>query len=1429
MVSQSRLRRLSAPDLFRGETRGDFSTAEIAEELRRRKDAGTEIQSTGRIVQVRAPKPLTSRQRSAERRRDRSQEAAEVRRLRSVSSRAPGATARAQRQFDTTKPERKPRKTTTARTKLEPVARRKKPDAKASTERKPDQGRETRVFSRFRQSEANRLQAILDRKKAAREKPTVSKLTESKRVPGDPGEKRVKITSAVRGPDAPIGQGEGRGTDLAQALRSGRTKAQLLADRFKESDIDDAVKRNAANKALEVRKLIRAEGVDLEKAIKEGVKVKTLIDAGFTQSDIDAATKRNSATQILRDKGLINASGGVDTNKALAEGVKARTLLDAGFTTGQLARAKIDAKLAAQKAKPRDLVAEIRDKKIAPQDLIAEGFARKDVKEAQLKIFADRQLEKFETKDGVDIDAALQRGVPLSTLRQAGFTPEDITQAQIAKRAFDKSNTTTGLLKRAGVKVAEAVVPGVWVKDWNRLSNKERAFNIAFDAMFIIPVAGATVRAARGLKTAAKLTRGQKAAQGSLNRIRSKQPQAVTKSLGTGTSQAPVSEVQKIVARIDHENAVRVNLSRVDAQKKTLSETFKGIEKERLAATRTERLTKEAETQSRLNRINVEREQVKSALKDAAAAGKQAKRAGMREARAHIAARDAAGAGRSLARQLSRDAAEQVKRLDLESTRLTRLNELDANRKATEALIKGAGETGKKADREVLRLARGEIVARDGKTSKSALKEIIKERPGLADQVASAVKRIDAETLKTANLTKVNAQRDSLAKGLKEAGFASKMGKIDDIQEAQAFIKNRDLGASASNLPSAVQKAIARLDREAATKARLTEINTNRASTNELLKEATKARQRSSALATREAREHIRLRDASRGTEAGKTALSRRLSSETTEAVKRMDREARVKARLNILNIRRASVEELLKGTAKTARVEKAQNLGEARAFIAERDAILKPVQATGLARRTIDAQITRGANEISLLVRQTGSSRQVLQSRDAALKLGLALEQRNAAALRSAARELSDIGRTLNLPVLVNRMRPLLSQGGSQKALRSLDTAGKTALKEGRASVDDVNRQLFKIDDASELRKASDKGTRETQRLKDDITRTEKLRNRTKSPERKEKLKERIERTKTQVKEREKTVDLTFEKPLFPPVAGSVPARRGATTTALAQRVKKTTALARSAKAKKDTRLSARKAPGAAAAAAGSRLGTAVSEGPKVAAKTKSRSAVFVAPRTSAETVLVSAVATGAALEAKTAPKTKATPFPKPSPATQPQPLRVAKPSPVATPKPSPVAQPKPSPAPAKQPTPKPVDKVVPKPTPKTKPVLRQPAPTPARTATKPPPSRKIARKFRLPGGDRTPPLRPGTFPRIVTWRQGFARVKLDIDTGEKKFTRTKEQTPLTPAQSFRVVTTDNTRPKSQSFRQGVVQINVRPHSISFKGLKRRSRRGID
>lgn len=120
-------------------------------------------------------------------------------------------------------------------------------------------------------------------------------------------------------------------------------------------------------------------------------------------------------------------------------------------------------------------------------------------------------------------------------------------------------------------------------------------------------------------------------------------------------------------------------------------------------------------------------------------------------------------------------------------------------------------------------------------------------------------------------------------------------------------------------------------------------------------------------------------------------------------------------------------------------------------------------------------------------------------------------------------------------------------------------------------------------------------------------------------------------------------------------------------------------------------------------------------------------------------------------------------------------------------------------------------------------RPPVGEPPETPTTGKAPSPPGRA---GFELPTGER---LKPGLYPRVVTWRQGKFIVQLDLDTGQKSFTRTDNgQKGRGPVETFHVRTTDKTPPKTQEFRQGFVSIRATPNDLKFQRVRFRRRKGM-
>lgn len=113
-----------------------------------------------------------------------------------------------------------------------------------------------------------------------------------------------------------------------------------------------------------------------------------------------------------------------------------------------------------------------------------------------------------------------------------------------------------------------------------------------------------------------------------------------------------------------------------------------------------------------------------------------------------------------------------------------------------------------------------------------------------------------------------------------------------------------------------------------------------------------------------------------------------------------------------------------------------------------------------------------------------------------------------------------------------------------------------------------------------------------------------------------------------------------------------------------------------------------------------------------------------------------------------------------------------------------------------------------------------KPPEPPPGKRRPPPPPEPPPGRRpppFDLPG-DAEKALKPGEFPRIVTWRQGLVNITVDLDRGIRSFGKAKGTGKgITPDETFQVVTKDKTRPPTKEFAQGVVKLNVTPRKVFF------------
>ena len=112
------------------------------------------------------------------------------------------------------------------------------------------------------------------------------------------------------------------------------------------------------------------------------------------------------------------------------------------------------------------------------------------------------------------------------------------------------------------------------------------------------------------------------------------------------------------------------------------------------------------------------------------------------------------------------------------------------------------------------------------------------------------------------------------------------------------------------------------------------------------------------------------------------------------------------------------------------------------------------------------------------------------------------------------------------------------------------------------------------------------------------------------------------------------------------------------------------------------------------------------------------------------------------------------------------------------------------------------------------------QPPDPPVPPPPKPPKKKKRkkssdATRYQLPDGTTLP---PGKFPRVIEFRQGFIKQTIDIDSRRRMFTKLAKGFSGKPADSFKVLVTDDTPPKRAIFDQGAVLIEIRPRRAVFR-----------
>ncbi len=117
-----------------------------------------------------------------------------------------------------------------------------------------------------------------------------------------------------------------------------------------------------------------------------------------------------------------------------------------------------------------------------------------EVRKVQFGQEDPKHLEQFGLREPIGAVAQIRaRNAQIDRITQqlqqrdirAGRSPEPLKTEALAT-----ANTLKETLKETGMFVADALVPGLWARNWDKLSTKERVLNIGLDALFLVPVIG---------------------------------------------------------------------------------------------------------------------------------------------------------------------------------------------------------------------------------------------------------------------------------------------------------------------------------------------------------------------------------------------------------------------------------------------------------------------------------------------------------------------------------------------------------------------------------------------------------------------------------------------------------------------------------------------------------------------------------------------------------------------------------------------------------------------------------------------------------------------------------------------------------------------------------------------------------------------------
>ena len=344
------------------------------------------------------------------------------------------------------------------------------------------------------------------------------------------------------------------GTDLVAARRGGISEAELEREGFSKPDIEAASKEASALGRLDQGKYLAKDGrINAVQFLVDGGSSKVLEDAGLDPKLI--RQELQPAAKLFKDlKPFTKPDGTINANEAAKKlDFRQLALTEAGralLPDLMQARKQNDAldalkpfadkegnvntsaalRVLGEKQTPAKAKAILRDA----------GFSQADIKDANARVIAFSRLKPFTTKGGgVDLVAAVSSqeklgggfistgrklGINDKLLRDAGFDQGQIDEARVIARNLNPSPNTrewyTKVGKDVGLQVADTVVPGVWARNWNQLSNRERAVNIAFDALFLVPLVGQVAKVGKGARAASRLGKGAQGTRKTLSSVR---------------------------------------------------------------------------------------------------------------------------------------------------------------------------------------------------------------------------------------------------------------------------------------------------------------------------------------------------------------------------------------------------------------------------------------------------------------------------------------------------------------------------------------------------------------------------------------------------------------------------------------------------------------------------------------------------------------------------------------------------------------------------------------------------------------------------------------------------------------------------------------------------------------------------------------------